>query len=303
MRQIRPAPVPSTPKKSVDLQANRGDGGALKGAGELTDLPEWQRAFILRPNVRFTRTPENSIPRKGAEGELIGESEIGLEVHLDASVGSVEQAAPVVEPSIISVATPVVEEPQVSLIQSVPPVEQPVVWQGDAMSLLAKLRREVAGTLRHREAADALGLSPQPEPLVKLVETPAVGPVEAAPVRQSAASAPMVSMPVVQPAQSVPAAETSSQAAPALNALPDSIFWMAIAEDIDLSLFAGFGSDSPAKIGTEEACPSRLLPPPRRSFRHRCFRRPLRPLHPCPPGRGGTETARLAETGACRSAD
>ena len=32
--------------------------------GDLVQLPEWQRAFVLGPNVRFTRTPESAYARK-----------------------------------------------------------------------------------------------------------------------------------------------------------------------------------------------------------------------------------------------
>ncbi|WP_149738499.1 DNA translocase FtsK [Rhizobium sp. RU20A] len=227
----------------------RGDAGTLKGAGELTDLPEWQRAFILRPNVRFTRTPENAIPRKGTEGESDVAAEMSVEASAPAMIGpQIGAKAPAVPAQV-----PAENGPQETASTAVPPVEQPVVWQGDAMSLLAKLRREVAGTLRHREAADALGLTPRPESPVKLVETPAA--VETQPMITIAAPdspvtgwvAPQMhglTSPASTPGEASPAAkvEPALSASPSVNALPDSIFWAAMAEDVDLTLFAGFES-------------------------------------------------------------
>ncbi len=245
----------------------------------MTDLPDWQRAFIIRPNVRFTRTPENAIPRKGGEGE--GEvvlSDAGPMVTVPELTSA---PAPTVQQSqadalMIPTAQPAAAVPSDTSIetglQALPPVTQPVVWQGDAMSLLAKLRREVAGTLRHREAADALGLTPPQAPPVALV-TPVVEKASVSSGTISGGRGSVVGRLAAQATQAPePAMVTQIAAAPVvvadglaagtgveqhspgapvvaapiLNALPDSIFWTAIAEDVDLSLFGAGDTSAPA---------------------------------------------------------
>ena len=62
--RISRAPVPQSATRSNDpIDPGEKQAGTLDG--DLVQLPEWQRAFVLGPNVRFTRTPESAMTRKG----------------------------------------------------------------------------------------------------------------------------------------------------------------------------------------------------------------------------------------------
>ncbi|MDE1157385.1 MAG: DNA translocase FtsK [Neorhizobium sp.] len=63
---------------------------AQQHARELAELPVWQHAFVLGPNVRFTRTPENALPKR-PHAETVAETETVSQHEIPMSVGQLEQ--------------------------------------------------------------------------------------------------------------------------------------------------------------------------------------------------------------------
>ena len=92
--RISRAPVPQSATRSNDSN-DPGEKQAGTPDGDLVQLPEWQRAFVLGPNVRFTRTPESAMTRKG-NGQPVA----------DDAIDETLAAIPVAEP-----VSTIVEEP------------------------------------------------------------------------------------------------------------------------------------------------------------------------------------------------
>ncbi len=63
---------------------------AQQHAKELAELPVWQHAFVLGPNVRFTRTPENALPKR-LQPETVAATETVSQHEVPMSVGELEQ--------------------------------------------------------------------------------------------------------------------------------------------------------------------------------------------------------------------
>ncbi|MCO6180626.1 DNA translocase FtsK [Ciceribacter sp. RN22] len=63
----RPAAIPADPQTAASGDTARNTdsiaASEIEGRG---DAPIWQRAFVLGPNVRFTRTPDTALPKRAA---------------------------------------------------------------------------------------------------------------------------------------------------------------------------------------------------------------------------------------------
>jgi S-DNA-T family DNA segregation ATPase FtsK/SpoIIIE len=186
------------------------------------DLPEWQSAFSLAPNVRFTRTPEKTIPRKPTSGAEAAPADA-------ASVKPAAQTAPVAPQVQKPVVAPAVAKPtfeeraaQRALVSRGLPTEA----APGARALVDELRREFVAMRKQPLVLD----------IPRSVETPEMPRLKAALAQRHAAASVTVD-PV--PAATA-AAEQKNRLSDLLPHLPDHLFWEAIdfastSEDVETS--------------------------------------------------------------------
>ncbi|MCF3641082.1 DNA translocase FtsK [Rhizobium sp. TRM95111] len=173
--------------------------------GDLVQLPEWQRAFVLGPNVRFTRTPESAYAkRQTAQGAV----EAHTPVSADDMRPQVEEAAIESEP----VAIPIPQHQDVS--QASVDVTSGETADNTPLSLYLRLKREM-------NAASRAALQQAAPPPAPRRET------NSAAVSRLAAGNPATTPRSLQP--TVPVAHASQAAWPEARALDlpvsDFIFW------------------------------------------------------------------------------
>ncbi|CDN92666.1 DNA translocase ftsK [Agrobacterium tumefaciens] len=195
------------PRPNADISA----ADAIEGRAE---MPGWQNAFVLGPNVRFTRTPESAFSRRmPVETPNIPEEEASAAVLPESEVAAQPEA--VVQQEIAP--QPVVKSPE----RRLPPPRMPFLPQPPdargARALTYKLRLELARK-QAEEAAAAAQMPPQAE-AVAVVEMPVMAslaqPLPAAPLAD-AGQAPA-------PQASIPAFAAH---------LPDELFWEVMTLDL-----------------------------------------------------------------------
>ncbi|TQN61535.1 DNA translocase FtsK [Agrobacterium tumefaciens] len=208
------------PRPNADVSA----ADAIEGRAE---MPGWQNAFVLGPNVRFTRTPESAFSRRmPVETPNIPEEEASAVVLPESEVAAQPEA--VVQQEIAP--QPVVKSPE----RRLPPPRMPFLPQPPdargARALTYKLRLELARK-QAEEAAAAAQMPPQAE-AVAVVEMPVMAslaqPLPAAPLAD-AGQAPA-------PQASIPAFAAH---------LPDELFWEVMT--LDLPDDAGEGVSASAR--------------------------------------------------------
>jgi S-DNA-T family DNA segregation ATPase FtsK/SpoIIIE len=137
---------------------------AIEGRAE---MPLWQSAFVLAPNVRFTRTPHNITSGKRPSGDVVQDAPE------QAVVASVPEEPPVAAQPV-PVQAPVTVTVPVAVVSQPAPVERRIARPAvlpqppgatGALALSYRLRRELA--LKQQEPA------PQP-----VAEEPVARPVE-----------------------------------------------------------------------------------------------------------------------------
>ncbi|CUX58852.1 DNA translocase ftsK [Agrobacterium genomosp. 13 str. CFBP 6927] len=195
------------PRPNADVSA----ADAIEGRAE---MPGWQNAFVLGPNVRFTRTPESAFSRRmPVETPNIPEEEASAAVLPESEVAAQPEA--VVQQEIAP--QPVVKSPE----RRLPPPRMPFLPQPPdargARALTYKLRLELARK-QAEEAAAAAQMPPQAD-AVAVVEAPVMAslaqPLPAAPLAD-AGQAPA-------PQASIPAFAAH---------LPDELFWEVMTLDL-----------------------------------------------------------------------
>ncbi|MFK0204796.1 DNA translocase FtsK [Agrobacterium sp. NPDC090283] len=201
------------PRPNADVSA----ADAIEGRAE---MPGWQNAFVLGPNVRFTRTPESAFTRRmPVETPNIPEEDVPAA----AAPETVEQEA-VAEPQavqqeVVAVSQPVVKQAE----ERMPPPRMPFLPQPPdargARALTYKLRLELAR--KQAEEAAAAAQMPVQADISAAVEAPArqiFSPVQ-----------PQSNEPVMAAVQ-----DTAPQAViPAFAAhLPDELFWEVMTLDL-----------------------------------------------------------------------
>jgi len=224
------------PRPNADVSA----ADAIEGRAE---MPGWQNAFVLGPNVRFTRTPESAFSRRmPVETPHLAEEEAPADIlSLTAEPEMVVQPeAAVQEPAIATVVKspePRIQPPRM------PFLPQPPDARG-ARALTYKLRLELARKQAEEAAAAAL-MPPQPVDAAAVFEAPVPGtdsPVQPLP----AASVASVEQ-VATPQASIPAFAAH---------LPDELFW----EVMTLDLPDDAGEGLPASARTVLANPLLTAP-------------------------------------------
>ncbi|NSY91764.1 DNA translocase FtsK [Agrobacterium tumefaciens] len=224
------------PRPNADVSA----ADAIEGRAE---MPGWQNAFVLGPNVRFTRTPESAFSRRmPVETPHLAEEEAPADILSEAAEPEmvVQPEATVEEPAIATVVKspePRIQPPRM------PFLPQPPDARG-ARALTYKLRLELARKQAEEAAAAAL-MPPQPVDAAAVFETPVPGtdsPVQPLPAA-SVASAEQVATPQA----SIPAFAAH---------LPDELFW----EVMTLDLPDDAGEGLPASARTVLANPLLTAP-------------------------------------------
>ncbi|TWC85175.1 DNA translocase FtsK [Rhizobium sp. SJZ105] len=224
------------PRPNADVSA----ADAIEGRAE---MPGWQNAFVLGPNVRFTRTPESAFSRRmPVETPHLAEEEAPTDILSETAEPEmvVQPEATVQEPALATVVKspePRIQPPRM------PFLPQPPDARG-ARALTYKLRLELARKQAEEAAAAAL-MPPQPVDAAAVFEAPVPGndsPVQPLP----AASVASVEQ-VATPQASIPAFAAH---------LPDELFW----EVMTLDLPDDAGEGLPASARTVLANPLLTAP-------------------------------------------
>ncbi|XUY29361.1 DNA translocase FtsK [Agrobacterium sp. rho-8.1] len=130
-------PLTADQRAVMGHNADQIAANAIEGRDE---MPLWQNAFTLGPNVRFTRTPQNIVAGKQSTGSAPGKTEDDVDsfAHPDIKAVSIESTEPKVTDEERKIARPAV-------------LPQPPGAIG-ALALTYRLRRELA--LKQREVAE-----------------------------------------------------------------------------------------------------------------------------------------------------
>ncbi len=198
----------AAPRPNADISA----ADAIEGRAE---MPGWQNAFVLGPNVRFTRTPESVFTRRmPVETPVIPEEE-SIAVETPEVVAPVAVSPPDVAQQEVVVAPvqPVVMalEPRVAPPR-MPFLPQPPEARG-ARALTYKLRLELA----RKQAEEAAAAARMPASVLPemAVETPACS----------------LAQPLDEPVDAARLAPPAAIPAFALH-LPDELFWEVMTLDL-----------------------------------------------------------------------
>ncbi|CUX55438.1 DNA translocase ftsK [Agrobacterium deltaense Zutra 3/1] len=227
----------AAPRPNADVSA----ADAIEGRAE---MPGWQNAFVLGPNVRFTRTPESAFTRRmPVETPNIPEEEmlaVALPETVEQEAVPQQQAA---QQEVAPVSQPVVKPAE----QRVPPPRMPFLPQPPeargARALTYKLRLELAR--KQAEEAAAAAQMPVQEGIAVAVE---------APVPQIFAS--------VQPQSVAPAVEVAQAVIPAFAAhLPDELFWEVMTLDLPGSAGEGVSASTRAVLANSVVTAPAIVAP------------------------------------------
>ncbi|MFJ1310398.1 DNA translocase FtsK [Agrobacterium sp. P15N1-A] len=214
---------------------------AIEGRAE---MPGWQNAFVLGPNVRFTRTPESAFARRmPVETPNIPEEEmpaVVLPETVEQEAVAQQQAA---QQEVAPVSQPVVKPAE----QRVPPPRMPFLPQPPeargARALTYKLRLELAR--KQAEEAAAAAQMPVQEGIAVAVEAPV----------------PQI-FPSVQPQSVAPAVEAAQAVIPAFAAhLPDELFWEVMTLDLPGSAGEGVSASTRAVLANSVVTAPAIVAP------------------------------------------
>jgi S-DNA-T family DNA segregation ATPase FtsK/SpoIIIE len=182
-------------------------------------MPGWQNAFVLGPNVRFTRTPESVFTRRmPVETPHLAEEEVPAVVPPESAEPEVVELPQVVVQQEIA-SQPIANSPEPRVQpQRMPFLPQPPDARG-ARALTYKLRLELAR--KQAEEAAAAALMPATADAAVVFETP---------VPEMSLSARPLS---AGPFTSVERVATPQASIPAFAAnLPDELFWEVMTLDL-----------------------------------------------------------------------
>ncbi|MGV2111538.1 DNA translocase FtsK [Agrobacterium salinitolerans] len=231
----------AAPKPNADVSA----ADAIEGRAE---MPGWQNAFVLGPNVRFTRTPESAFARRmPVETPNIPEGEVPAVAPAEAPEPEVVEQQQAVQQEVAPVSQPVIKpaEPRMPPPR-MPFLPQPPEARG-ARALTYKLRLELARKQAEEAAAAARA------------------PVQAEVSLASEAPAQQIFSPV-QPPSVEPAIDavqtTAPQAAiPAFAAhLPDELFWEVMTLDLPGAAGEGVSASARAVLANSVTAPAVVAP-------------------------------------------
>ncbi len=226
----------AAPRPNADVSA----ADAIEGRAE---MPGWQNAFVLGPNVRFTRTPESAFARRmPVETPNIPEEEIPAAAPLETVEQETLTQQQVVQEEV-SVPQSVVKPAE----QRVPPPRMPFLPQPPeargARALTYKLRLELAR--KQAEEAAAAAQMPVQEGISLAVEAPV----------------PQI-FPSVQPQSVAPAVEAAQAVIPAFAAhLPDELFWEVMTLDLPGGVGEGVSASTRAVLANSVVTAPAIVAP------------------------------------------
>ncbi|QCL76453.1 MULTISPECIES: DNA translocase FtsK [Agrobacterium] len=203
----------AAPRPNADVSA----ADAIEGRAE---MPGWQNAFVLGPNVRFTRTPESAFSRRMPveTPNLPEEPTISEEEVVAVAVPETVEPEAMAQEETVVTSQPVVKTAE----QRVPPQRMPFLPQPPdargARALTYKLRLELARKQAEEAAAASLAPAQTPVPNVEAPVQRVFSPVQPLPAVQPTADAQ-----ATVPAASVPAFAAY---------LPDELFWEVMTLDL-----------------------------------------------------------------------
>jgi S-DNA-T family DNA segregation ATPase FtsK/SpoIIIE len=232
-QQADPAPGPPVVPQAADRHVpDPRNSAASEEAGE---LPVWQTAFALKPNVRFTRTPENAIAKRPTAATVPAPPAPAVAVRPSAPLPPQIPSAAAVKPQMPHAPRATFEERTIErglVTRGLPTEAAP-----GARALVDELRREfvapgfagqtaaISGFASKR--ADAAEARRQLPPSAQAAARPAptVG------IRTTAAN----------PVRNVQAVAAADQIAHLAPHLPDHLFWeaMSLGSDGERSDFDG----------------------------------------------------------------
>ncbi|MBO9652706.1 MAG: DNA translocase FtsK [Agrobacterium tumefaciens] len=217
------------PRPNADISA----ADAIEGRAE---MPGWQNAFVLGPNVRFTRTPESAFARRmPVETPHIPEEDITTVALPETAEPEAMVQQQTVPQDAVPVSQPVVKPAE----QRVAPPRMPFLPQPPdargARALTYKLRLELARK-QAEEAAAAAQMPARAETAIA---------VEAAPHQVYSPVQPQTIVPLVDAVQAViPQATIPAFAAH----LPDELFWEVMTLDLPESTGEGVSESARAVL-------------------------------------------------------
>ncbi len=261
--RIEAAPEEKLPARVNGRHTDELAASEIEGRSE---MPIWQSAFAMAPNVRFTRTPENALGRRTTRESAVPTA--AAPEPTPASVPVVIPASPA--PVTVQAASPQPvaprEERRAGLSVMLP---QPPDATG-ARALTYKLRRELA---RQQEEAASAGL--------QQVATPAAGRPATAPAPAMhepkpgtvIATPPQPNIPIApqEPGKGVASPATAAPTLPAYAAyLSDHVFWEAMnldggADDIEPPLAGPVSVAPPTPGPVKVAQPNHMSVAPART--------------------------------------
>ncbi len=215
------AQMPAAPQMPTSSETARNTdsiaASEIEGRG---DAPIWQRAFVLGPNVRFTRTPDTALPKRATPA---GDP---------APAGIMSTPSPAPEPFATAPMAPV-RLPSVTAENSAPIVARPEFLPQPpdatgARALSYRLRRELARSRQTEEApAEASATQenlPAAATIAQAMKMTAVTHLDLA--RNDTAEHP------ITPAAPIPS-PADAHSLPLTAFISDHVFWEAMAEPND----------------------------------------------------------------------
>ncbi|MDA5638016.1 MULTISPECIES: DNA translocase FtsK [Agrobacterium] len=231
----------AAPKPNADVSA----ADAIEGRAE---MPGWQNAFVLGPNVRFTRTPESAFARRmPVETPNIPEEEVLAVAPAEAPEPEVVEQQQAVQQEVAPVSQPVIKpaEPRMPPPR-MPFLPQPPEARG-ARALTYKLRLELAR--KQAEEAAAAARAPVQAEISLASEAPA----------QQIFSP--VQPPSVEPAIDAVQTTAPQAAIPAFAAhLPDELFWEVMTLDLPGAAGEGVSASARAVLANSVTAPAVVAP-------------------------------------------
>ncbi len=231
----------AAPKPNADVSA----ADAIEGRAE---MPGWQNAFVLGPNVRFTRTPESAFARRmPVETPNIPEEEVPAVAPPEAVEAEVVEQQQAVQQEVAPVNEPVIKPAE----QRMPPPRMPFLPQPPdargARALTYKLRLELA----RKQAEEAAAAARMPVQTETSVAAEAAAQQIFSPVQPPSVEPAIDAVQTTAPQAVIPAFATH---------LPDELFWEVMTLDLPGSAGEGVSASARAVLAKSVTAPAVVAP-------------------------------------------
>jgi S-DNA-T family DNA segregation ATPase FtsK/SpoIIIE len=230
----------AAPKPNADVSA----ADAIEGRAE---MPGWQNAFVLGPNVRFTRTPESAFARRmPVETPNIPEEEVPTVAPPEAVEAEVVEQQQAVQQEVAPVNQPVIKPAEQRMPPRMPFLPQPPDARG-ARALTYKLRLELA----RKQAEEAAAAARMPVQMEISVAAEAAAQQIFSPVQPPSVEPAIDAVQTTAPQAVIPAFATH---------LPDELFWEVMTLDLPGSAGEGVSASARAVLANSVTAPAVVAP-------------------------------------------